>query len=91
MDLRVGGKFRWRWRSEDGTQEFGFFGEFREVEAPVRAVHTEIYDPGTVGGSMGGEALITLTLTESGGVTTATTRMDFGTKEARDGAPGSAP
>ncbi len=86
MDVRVGGKFRWRWRSDDGSQEFGFYGEYRVVEAPERCVHTETYDPGTVGGTMAGEALITLTLTESGGVTTVTTRMDFGSKEARDGA-----
>ena len=30
IDLRPGGKFRWRWRSTDGA-EFGFTGEFRGV------------------------------------------------------------
>jgi len=88
MDVRVGGKFRWVWRSvEDGSQ-FGFHGVFREVEAPAKIVHTEAYDPGDIGGNMGeaGEALVTLTLAERGGITTMTTRVDYGSKEARDAA-----
>ncbi len=87
MDARVGGAYRWRWRSEDGTQEFGFFGVFREVDPGVRTVHTETFDPGSLGGSMGGgEAIITTTFEEHDGITTVTTRMDFGSKEARDAA-----
>ena len=31
MDVRPGGKFNWRWRSEKDGSEFGFTGEFREV------------------------------------------------------------
>jgi len=84
MDMRVGGQFRWRWLSEDGTQEFGFFGVFREVEPGVRTVHTETFDPGTLGGSMGGEAVITTTFDERDGITTVTTRMEYSSKEARD-------
>jgi uncharacterized protein YndB with AHSA1/START domain len=87
MDVRVGGRYTWRWRSEDGTQEFGFTGTFREVSPGTRLVHTEAYDPGTVGGGYPGEdAIVTMTLTESGGVTTMTTLIDFGSKEARDAA-----
>jgi uncharacterized protein YndB with AHSA1/START domain len=88
MDVRVGGRFRWRWRSQEGGKEFGFHGEFLEVEAPAKIRHTEIYDPGDVGGSMGeaGEAMITVSFEERRGVTTLTTRMDFGSKEARDAA-----
>ncbi|MFN0019877.1 MAG: SRPBCC domain-containing protein, partial [Pirellulaceae bacterium] len=26
MDMRVGGKYRWRWRSDENGQEFGFTG-----------------------------------------------------------------
>jgi uncharacterized protein YndB with AHSA1/START domain len=33
-----------------------------------------------------GEALITVTFKEKGGITTVATLMDFGTKEARDAA-----
>jgi uncharacterized protein YndB with AHSA1/START domain len=85
MDLRVGGKFRWRWRSEEGA-EFGFHGEFREVVRPSRIVHTETYDPGDVGGNMGGEALITAVLTETGGVTTYATTIRYQSKADRDAA-----
>lgn len=85
MDLRVGGKFRWRWRSEKGT-EFGFYGEFREVLRPARIVHTQTYDPGDVGGTMGGEALITSVLNETGGITTNTMTIRYQSKTDRDAA-----
>ena len=87
MDVRPGGRFRWRWKSDDSQQEFGFSGVFREVEPNARIVHTETYEPGTVGGGYPGEdAIVTVTFLEDGGVTTVTTLMDFGSKEARDGA-----
>ena len=88
MDVRPGGKFRWIWRSQEDGSQFGFHGVFKEVEAPAKLRHTEIYDPGDVGGDMGeaGEAMVTLTLTERGGVTTLTTLIDFGSKQARDAA-----
>jgi uncharacterized protein YndB with AHSA1/START domain len=88
MDVRVGGKFRWLWQSEEDGSQFGFHGEFKELEVPALIRHTEIYDPGDVGGSMGeaGEAMITVSFEERRGVTTLTTRMDFGSKEARDAA-----
>ena len=86
MDLRVGGKFRWRWRSDEDGKEFGFHGTFREIDPPRRLVHDEYYDPGDVGGDMGEGSLITVELTEADGITTLTTLMDFGTKAARDAA-----
>jgi uncharacterized protein YndB with AHSA1/START domain len=87
MDVRVGGQYRWRWRSEDKGSEFGFSGTFREVQPPSRIVHTEAYDPGTIGGEYpGAPAIVTVTFTEDGGVTTVTSLIDFGSKEARDGA-----
>src|SRR3990170_134035 len=66
MDVRVGGRYRWRWRSDTDGSEFGFMGAFREVLAPSKLVHTEAFDPGTVGGSYpsGTEAIITTTFTE---------------------------
>lgn len=85
MDLREGGSYRWRWRSEDGKAEFGFHGVFRQVIAGTKVVHTQSYDPGNTGqGEGGGEAIITLTFSEANGVTTVTTLMDFGSKELRD-------
>ena len=88
MDVRVGGRFRWRWRSNEDGKEFGFHGEFLEVLAPSKLVHTEVYDPGDVGGTMGDEngARITVAFAEQDGVTSMTTLMDFGSKEGRDAA-----
>ena len=87
MDVRVGGRYQWRWKSDENGQEFGFAGTFREVTPPSKLVHTETYDPGTVGDAHPpGEALVSVTFTENGGITTMTTLMDFGSKEARDAA-----
>ena len=87
MDVRVGGRYRWRWRSDEGTREFGFAGTFREVTPPSKLVHTESYDPGTIGDDYpAGEAIVTVTFTEDRGVTRVTTLIDFGSKEARDAA-----
>jgi uncharacterized protein YndB with AHSA1/START domain len=87
MDVRVGGRYRWRWRSNQDASEFGFAGTFREVQPPSRLVHTEAYDPGTVGGGYPGQdAIVTTTFAEEAGVTTMTTLIDFGSKEARDAA-----
>jgi uncharacterized protein YndB with AHSA1/START domain len=88
MDVRPGGKYRWRWRSDETGKEFGFFGDFREVEAPAKMVHAEHYDPGDVGGTMptNNPAIIRTTFTEKNGVTALVTVMDFGSKTARDAA-----
>jgi uncharacterized protein YndB with AHSA1/START domain len=88
MDVRVGGAFRWVWREEDGGAQFGFHGEYLEVDPPDHIRHTEIYDPGDVGGEMGegNVAMIDVSFVEVDGVTTVTTVMDFGSKEGRDGA-----
>ena len=85
MDLRVGGKFVWRWRAEDG-QEFGFTGEFREVERPSRIVHTENYDPGDIGGTMGGEALVISEFQAQGTGTLYTVTIRYQSKADRDAA-----
>lgn len=88
MDVRVGGAYRWRWRSEEDGKEFGFFGTFREVDAPARLVHEESYDPGDIGGAMPSSepAIITAEFKQAGSVTTLTVTMLFASKEARDGA-----
>ena len=87
MDVRVGGRYRWRWRSDKDASEFGFTGTFREVQPPSKLVHSEAFDPGSVGGEYpGSEALVTVTFTESGDLTTVTSLIDFGSKEARDAA-----
>jgi uncharacterized protein YndB with AHSA1/START domain len=86
MDVRAGGAYRWRWRNDEDGSEFGFTGVFREVDPGSRLVHTEAYDPGTTGASHPDEALVTVSFTEDGGITTVTSLIDFGSKEARDAA-----
>ena len=87
MDVRVGGAFRWRWRSDDDGKEFGFYGTFLEVVAPSKLVHEEHYDPGDVGGPMTTDpCIVSQSFGETRGVTTLTITMLFGSKEARDGA-----
>jgi len=88
MDVRVGGQYRWRWRSDADGKEFGFHGSFREVDAPAKLLHEENYDPGDVGGPMPteGPAIITAEFVEQDGVTTLTTTLLFPSQQARDGA-----
>jgi len=88
MDVRPGGKYKWRWRSQEDGKEFGFYGTFTEVQAPARIVHDEYYDPGDVGGAMpvGDPAIVTLELQEANGVTMLTCNIQFASKEARDAA-----
>ena len=85
MDVRPGGKFKWRWRSDESGKEFGFWGEFCEVVRSSRIVHVERYAPGDVGGEMG-EALVTSELTEKNGVTTQTMTIRYESKAVRDAA-----
>jgi uncharacterized protein YndB with AHSA1/START domain len=85
MDVRVGGTFRWRWRADEDGKEFGFHGEFLDVEAPSRIRNTEAFDPGDVGGSMGAEpAIVTVTLEEQDGVTIMTTLIEYDSRSSRD-------
>ncbi len=86
IDLRVGGRCRYRWRSDDGRNEFGSTGEYREVVAPSRIVHTEVMEgiPTATPDDPSGAAIITMTLVEKAGKTTLTTTMLFPTKEIRD-------
>lgn len=87
MDMRVGGKYRWRWRNEVDGQEFGFTGETLEVTPHAKIVHTQSFDPGTLGGSMGSEpAIITVTFHEANGITNVTTLIKYASKADRDAA-----
>lgn len=86
MNLRVGGTYRWRWRNESEGVEFGFTGEFREIEPSVKLVHTQLFDPGTMGGDMGSECLITLTLSEAEGTTELVTVIRYASATDREAA-----
>ena len=87
MDSRKGGTYRWRWRDETNGTEFGFQGEFLEVDLNRKIVHTQVYDPGNLGISMAGNPwTISVEFQEAGKVTNVTTTFAFETKEDRDGA-----
>ena len=78
VDLKVGGKYRWVWKK--GEIKMGAGGEYREISRPDRIVFTEQFDDPWYAG----EAISTLTLDESDGVTTLTNTMLYVSKDARD-------
>lgn len=87
MTADVGGKYRWRWRNDENDQEFGFTGEMLEVALHSKIVHTQIFDPGNLGESMGGEpSIITVTFNEADGITAVATSIKFASKADRDAA-----
>ena len=81
VDLRPGGTFRYVWRKPNG-REMGMRGTFREVVAPERIVHTELFDEDWTGG----ETVVTSALAERGATTTLTVTIRFASKAARDAA-----
>ncbi len=87
MTTNVGGEYRWRWRDDANGVEFGFTGEMLEVALHSRIVHTQLYDPGTMGGSMGdGPSIITVRFDETDGITNVATSIKFASKSDRDAA-----
>ncbi len=92
MDVRPGGQYRWRWRSDENGAAFGFFGEFKEVDAPARMTQEEYFDPGDVSGDVTGDMPVNTpsinrtTFAEKNGVTTIVVLIDYGSKAARDAA-----
>ncbi len=87
MDMRVGGKYRWRWRNDENGQEFGFTGEVLEVDQHAKLVHTQVFDAGDLGVSMGSEpSIITVTFQETNGITNVTTTIRYASKADRDAA-----
>ena len=78
IDLRVGGKWRYVAKPHEG-EEFAFYGEFLEIVPNEKIVQTEVFAPFPDAGSTN-----TMTLTESGGVTTLRTLVQAASPEARD-------
>jgi uncharacterized protein YndB with AHSA1/START domain len=83
IDLRVGGRYRYVWRSEEDGSEFGLRGEYLEIDAPGRIVHTERFEGGGEEAE-GGDSFCTLELTEEGGRTTLTYTMRYPSRKVRD-------
>lgn len=86
MDVREGGRYRWRWKNGADGSEFGFFGTFSEVSEPSKLAHDQYFDPGDMDYAMpvGDPCVITLELSEANGVTTLVNTMTFVSKKARD-------
>jgi uncharacterized protein YndB with AHSA1/START domain len=78
IDLRVGGAWRYVMVTDDGF-EVAFHGEYREIVPNERIVSTEVYE-----GMPEGEALNTVSFTETKGRTTLTVLVQHSSKEARD-------
>jgi uncharacterized protein YndB with AHSA1/START domain len=81
MDFRIGG--RWRFVTRDEGMEIGFHGEYREIDAPHRLVQTEAFE-GAGDAYPSDPAVNTMTLDESGGVTTMDLVISVSSKELRD-------
>jgi uncharacterized protein YndB with AHSA1/START domain len=78
IDLRVGGNYHHVFVTEDGT-ECSFRGTYLEVEPPIRTVETWLFE-----GWPDAEAVETMQLHETDGVTTLTMRLAFRDKAGRD-------
>jgi len=78
IDLRVGGDYHIVMVTDDGT-ECSFRGTYLEVEPPTRTVQTWLFD-----GWPGVEAVESMDLHETHGVTTLTHRLAFRDKAGRD-------
>lgn len=81
VDLRIGGRYRYVWRKNDGSQEMGMGGVFRDVDKPKRVINTEKFDEAWYPG----EAVDTTLFVENSGKTTVTQTVQYASKEARDG------
>jgi uncharacterized protein YndB with AHSA1/START domain len=80
IDLRVGGAYRYAWRSEKDGAQMAMGGVFREVILLERLVATEKFDDAWYPG----EALNTTVFTETRGVTRTSITVLYESKEARD-------
>jgi uncharacterized protein YndB with AHSA1/START domain len=79
IDLRVGGVYRYVWRSAKG-QDMGMGGVYREIVPAERVVATEKFDDPWYEG----EAVGTVTFVEQGGQTTLTITVLYASQEVRD-------
>ncbi|PJZ68829.1 ATPase [Leptospira perolatii] len=80
IDLRVGGTYRYVWRSEHDGTEMGAGGVYREVQAPERLVCTEAFDKAWYSG----ESLLTSIFDEQNNQTFYTLTILYESQEARD-------
>ena len=80
IDLRVGGVYRYVWRSEQDGSQMAMGGLFREVVPLERLVATEKFDDAWYPG----EALDTTVFVKTRGITRITITVLYESQEARD-------
>lgn len=78
IDLRVGGEYHMVFVTGDGT-ECSFRGTYLEIERPTRIVDTWLFE-----GCPDAEAVETVELQETGGVTTVRMALAFRDQAGRD-------
>ena len=78
IDLRVGGDYHYVMVTEDGT-ECSFRGTFLEIEPPTRTVETWLFE-----GWPDADAVETIELHETDGVTKVTWTLTFSDQAGRD-------
>jgi uncharacterized protein YndB with AHSA1/START domain len=78
IDLRVGGDYHFAFVTDDGT-ECSFRGTYFEVESPTRIVETWLFE-----GWPDAEAVESIDLHETDGVTTLTYRLTFRDQAGRN-------
>lgn len=83
VDFKVGGRWRYTMRANAGF-EVGFSGSFLEIEAPLKVVQTEIFDP-----FPDAVSTVTMSLDEKDGVTAMRVLSVYPSKEVRDQVIGS--
>jgi uncharacterized protein YndB with AHSA1/START domain len=85
VDLREGGAYRYLWRKDDGSAEFGSEGVYLEISAPHRIVQTQRMF-GALAGPMAEEARGTLEFRDEPGGSVMITTILSPSKEIRDAA-----
>jgi uncharacterized protein YndB with AHSA1/START domain len=80
IDLRVGGAYRYVWRSEKDGSQMAVGGVFREITPLERLVASEKFDDAWYPG----EALGTTVFVETRGITRTTITVLYESREARD-------
>jgi len=80
IDLRVGGAYRYVWRSEQDGSQMALGGVFREITPVERLIATEKFDDAWYPG----EALDTTVFIEIGAITRTTITILYESQEARD-------
>jgi uncharacterized protein YndB with AHSA1/START domain len=81
IDLRVGGTYRYEWRSAEG-ETMGMGGRLTEVVRPSRLAATQVFDQDWTSG----ETIVSTDIVEKNGKSTITTTIRFASREARDAA-----